>query len=652
MAESKIEIRAVDKTAAAFRSVRGGLRTLGRQVLNARTALVGLAGVGGFGLLIKNAFESADALAKMSDRLGVSTERLAGLQHAASLAGVDFERVNIALRTSTRNVIDAAHGTGKAREAFAQLGFQAAQLAQLPIDEQFQRIGERLIGVRNVTERNALAMDIFGQRSNEVLNLFAEGGGALAAARDDVEKLGVALSRVDSAKIELANDAVERGQLVFKGLANTVAVHLAPVIQTLSDRFTQAAKDNNGFRDQVISGMERAAEAVALLSNVVQGLRFAWAGLKVAVGFALDFMIQGLADFDRQITHLQNSLADSFIGKKLGIEAAQYNQALQLLADVSANRLNELQAEMDAIALEGLPRERVRAWFAEVRAQAEQSAQAIAESRAGLSGADTGKGVGNQAALKKLTEFYDKRLEKLSESFLTENERLQAHRDEQLSLVNSARALEFLNEQEWLTLREEIELQHQAKLGNIHAQGVLARRQFEELNFGQKLKTVIGFGQQELAAVANSNKTLFRLHQAFALSEIAVAAPAAIAAAIERGGGLPWGAVFGALTAAKYIALAAQAASAKFSSSTSPSNVAGGAATPVTPSVNAVQPVPAVHLSAPPQSSVTVIVEGNFIGNREFIDNVLIPEVKEAIDNRDVVLIGRNSRQATELAPA
>ncbi|MCR4300615.1 MAG: hypothetical protein NUV51_03320, partial [Sulfuricaulis sp.] len=57
----------------------------------AKKALVALGAVIGLNQikqLISNSFQAVDAVAKMSDRLGVATEKMAGLQHAADLAGV------------------------------------------------------------------------------------------------------------------------------------------------------------------------------------------------------------------------------------------------------------------------------------------------------------------------------------------------------------------------------------------------------------------------------------------------------------------------------------------------------------------------------------------------------------------------------------
>ena len=63
----------------------------------------------------------------------------------------------------------------------------------------------------------------------------------------EAEHLGISITRVDAAKIELANDAVTRAKSVFTGLGNQLATSFSPLIMTVADNFRQAALDNEDF---------------------------------------------------------------------------------------------------------------------------------------------------------------------------------------------------------------------------------------------------------------------------------------------------------------------------------------------------------------------------------------------------------------------
>lgn len=223
-----------------------------------------------------------------------------------------------------------------------------------------------------------------------------------------------------------------------------------------------------------------------------------------------------------------------------------------------------------------------------------------------------------------------KKVESIQESFLTEKMLEEVQYDEKKQILMDRRTEELFGQQEQARLLEELELQHQAKMGNVEAQGILARRRFEEMNAKQKTQFVLSEMLALTEGVANSNKTMFKLNKALALANLAVAMPDAIGLAIERGGGLPWGAAFGILTAAKYVMLMQQAKNADFGTSTSPPSIGGGGATPV---FNAESVLPDLSQQANAvqrKTEVTIKFEGP-PPSAEWIRDQLGPAIKEAV---------------------
>jgi hypothetical protein len=54
----------------------------------------------------------------------------------------------------------------------------------------------------------------------------------------------------------------------------------------------------------------------------------------------------------------------------------------------------------------------------------------------------------------------------------------------------------------------------------------------------------------------------------------------------------------------------------------------------------------------PPSVMLNLTVNGHILDTQEFTDTILVPALKDAIDNRDVTIIGANSRQAANLVAA
>ena len=241
-----VPLTATDKTAAAFKSVMGSATRLAAAAAKIGVAFA-TAGVAAAAALTKMSMQNVDALAKTSDRLGIATKQLAGLQHAAALAGVENKTLEKSLQNLAVVVSDAADGTGIAKDALLELGLNAEILEQLPLDQQMLKVADAMQGVTNQTDKVRIATDLFGARGVKVLNMIGGGAQNLADVAKEAEHLGIAVSRVDAAKIEAANDAVTTAKSVFTGLGNQLATAFSPIITEIATGFHQSALDTEGF---------------------------------------------------------------------------------------------------------------------------------------------------------------------------------------------------------------------------------------------------------------------------------------------------------------------------------------------------------------------------------------------------------------------
>jgi len=171
----RIPISAEDRFTKTFGRANKGLLSLGNAAAHtaAKVAKIGIAfataGVAAAAALTKASMTSIDALAKTSDRLGIATEQLAGLQHAAALAGVENRTLEKSLQNLAVGVSDAADGTGVAKDALLELGLNAAILEKMPLDKQMLAVADAMKNVETQTERVRIATDLFGARGVAVL---------------------------------------------------------------------------------------------------------------------------------------------------------------------------------------------------------------------------------------------------------------------------------------------------------------------------------------------------------------------------------------------------------------------------------------------------------------------------------------------------
>lgn len=235
-------------------SVRGSIAPAAAGMSALSAAAVGLgvaaAGLAGVWSVVSPSMEEIDGLAKASDRIGIATEKLAGLRLAAEESGVSVGQFDKGLVKMLRSVAEVNGGTGEAKDAFDALGLSARNLISMAPDEQFRLIAERLNEIPSSAEKLDVAMSIFGRAGADLVNVLALGKDGLDEAQQAAEKLGLTMSRDAAKSVEAANDAMGRIGKSVTGLGNSLAIALAPAIEKSSNALSTLV---SGFADGIFN---------------------------------------------------------------------------------------------------------------------------------------------------------------------------------------------------------------------------------------------------------------------------------------------------------------------------------------------------------------------------------------------------------------
>lgn len=257
----------------ASRRTKKQMSDMGKQVEAAanKIALLSVtaasAAATGIAAMTRAGLENVDQQAKLARQLDSTIGGLRGLQLAANDAGVETGVINSAMERFSARLGEAMRGTGQAREALDRLGLSAAELAGTDVDERVALIADRVqeLGLSGAETSDLLRQ--FGIRNREITNLLRQGGGAIRDARQEVEDYGLAISAVDAAAIEAANDAMSRAGLLTESIRNSLAVELAPIILEIASRFNEAAREAGGLGQVVHDSVRTAIEIVARLAD-------------------------------------------------------------------------------------------------------------------------------------------------------------------------------------------------------------------------------------------------------------------------------------------------------------------------------------------------------------------------------------------------
>ena len=271
---TRIKITALDATRNAFRSVTRGLKGITGAVFSLKTGLVGLAGIGGFGLLIKSSLQSIDTLGKTASKLGVTTKELGALRYAAEISGVEIRTVDMATQRFTRRLAEAANGTGEAKGALKELNIDASKLAKLPLQEQMLQLSNAFQNVENSADEVRLAFKLFDSEGVGLVNVLKLGSNELRNLFQEADDLGILLSGKAVQGVEKANDAILKLSKLFKGITDQTMAALAPALEHLA----------TVLKDDILDSIKGSNESVSAFGRTLAG-EFLESIKQVIIGF-------------------------------------------------------------------------------------------------------------------------------------------------------------------------------------------------------------------------------------------------------------------------------------------------------------------------------------------------------------------------------
>ena len=311
----KIRITALDKTSGALRKIGSGLRKLTKPLLSMKTALAGVIGAGGLGLLVRQSLKATDQLAKTASKIGTTTEALSALQFAGKLTGVEVNTMNMALQRFTRRTAEAANGTGEAKGAIKELGIDARELNRLPLDERMLVLADAFQNVKSESDRLRIAFKLFDSEGAALVNTLSEGRDGLADMFGEAKALGVIMSSEAARGVEAANDEFFKLSAIFKGILDQTTAALAPALQYIVTALTETLKSfgeaQGGFAEvgkkvamALIQGVQTGANGIFRLLNLII------AGMNKVGQFSANFSIKLHTDIAKQIKDEKEELND------------------------------------------------------------------------------------------------------------------------------------------------------------------------------------------------------------------------------------------------------------------------------------------------------------------------------------------------------
>lgn len=362
------------------------------------SALAGIAGAASLTYMVKQSMDAIDVTAKLSDELGITTERLVGYQYAAGLSGTSNETLTKGFQRLIRRLGEAKQGYGEGVKALEALGFKAEELTKLNAADALEKISDRIREVPGAAERAAAAYALFGRQGQELMNFLLIGSEGFKAIQKDAEATGQTFSRIDAAQVEAANDAMLSMQRLIGGISNTLAIELAPYLTAGLKKLQDWASAGGGMGAKVSGAFQWIAESAAWVSDVFSLVKSAWYGVQGAIlnGIgAIAFQWQPLIDMIAETAELFGVIGSADAFKNIDRDLMKLSsEAFNKSAESFSDFLNEKTSKS------------VTAYFNEIKKRAEETAKetvdAVNKLNSGTgkmpfsaAGESSGKGVGD-----------------------------------------------------------------------------------------------------------------------------------------------------------------------------------------------------------------------------------------------------------------
>lgn len=289
--------------------------------------------------MVRSSLKTIDEQAKLAASLRTTTASMQVLARAADLAGVSQGEVEQATIMMTKSLSQAAQGTGPAVKALDALNLSAAELSKLPIDEKMAAIQDAIAKFIPTAQQAAVASQIFGSRAGLIFTRIDSA--TLRQATQDVADFGVAVSESDAAQIQRTNDALSRMGLLWRGIANQLAVAAAPALEAIANAMATIGK-TTGPLGRAIKGLFNHIGEIATIAATFAAVL----GGKLAIALASAAL--GIKGMSISLVALRGALIRTGIGAliigageliywfgRLVKGAGGFGEAMRLLKDVA-----------------------------------------------------------------------------------------------------------------------------------------------------------------------------------------------------------------------------------------------------------------------------------------------------------------------------
>ncbi len=225
-------------------SIEQGFYRLGSSVAAALS-------VGAIAAYSKSIIDAGNEFSKLSQRSGVSVEKLSEFAHGAKLANVSTQDMTTGLQKLAQNMAEAVNNRGsQAASVFNALGISVTDVNGNLRDtsQVFEELSGKFAGAADGAEKVAIARALLGKTGDSLIPMMNQ----LAQTSEEARRLGLIVSGEFAKNAERFNDSLS---LMGGRLASFMRKSLTPYIEMMNRFFGAFSDDLSGLQQRRMETM-------------------------------------------------------------------------------------------------------------------------------------------------------------------------------------------------------------------------------------------------------------------------------------------------------------------------------------------------------------------------------------------------------------
>lgn len=238
----------------------------------------------------------ADNLLTLSAQTGLSTDTLEKYNAVAELTDVSMDTLTNSMAKNLKSMSDARDGSKAYAEAYKKLGVQITNADGSLRDSEtvYWETIDALKGITDETERDAMAMELFGKKAQDLNTIIEMGSEGVAEYTDMAASMGAVLGGEGLAALGALDDQMQIFSTTTDATKNILASAFAPAMTSALEGVNALGGALNGLVAAVISGegVDEAFGQVSLaLTELVSGIEQAIPQVMGIVGDLFNVLI-------------------------------------------------------------------------------------------------------------------------------------------------------------------------------------------------------------------------------------------------------------------------------------------------------------------------------------------------------------------------